>query len=277
MIRYVIPRLSKRVKSQKVCCFCAKTHVTTTQPTNWKIAAAVCVERYPVITQDLTDIEKRYQDMCSKIDVENSLLSVHEEKIESEKKKMKAKKEKEEKGDKEDQSSKDISAVTAFDKEDHWEKEVKEYQIPSRITEADKKNDMKSPKRKLDRKLVLIVQEMVNGKEIWKLPDGYYNNEETLKETAENALQQRCGTTLKSNIFGNAPHGLFKYKLPLSVRETENAEGVKIFIYKAEFKDGNVDLKDKEILDYKWVTLEELSEYVTPQFEKTLKEFVLEF
>lgn len=47
---------------------------------------------------------------------------------------MKAKKEKEEKGDKEDQSSKDISAVTAFDKEDHWEKEVKEYQIPSRIT-----------------------------------------------------------------------------------------------------------------------------------------------
>lgn len=50
-----------------------------------------------------------------------------------------------------------------------------------------------------------------------------------------------------------------------------------IFIYKAEFKDGNVDLKDKEIIDYKWVTLEELSEYVTPQFEKTLKEFVLEF
>lgn len=47
---------------------------------------------------------------------------------------MKAKKEKEEKGDKEEQSSKDISAVTAFDKEDHWEKEVKEYQIPSRIT-----------------------------------------------------------------------------------------------------------------------------------------------
>lgn len=50
------------------------------------------------------------------------------------------------------------------------------------LTEADKKNDMKSPKRKLDRKLVLIVQEMINGKEIWKLPDGYYNNEETLKE-----------------------------------------------------------------------------------------------
>lgn len=50
------------------------------------------------------------------------------------------------------------------------------------LTEADKKNDMKSPKRKLDKKLVLIVQEMINGKEIWKLPDGYYNNEETLKE-----------------------------------------------------------------------------------------------
>lgn len=63
-----------------VCSFCARSH-TTEQSTKWKLATAVCVERYPVITQEMNEIEKKYNDLMTKIEIENSLLSSHEEQI----------------------------------------------------------------------------------------------------------------------------------------------------------------------------------------------------
>jgi hypothetical protein len=42
--------------------------------------------------------------------------------------------------------------------------------------------NFKSTKRKLDRKLVLIVQQIIGGKPLWILPQTFYNNEDSLKE-----------------------------------------------------------------------------------------------
>lgn len=53
----------------------------TTESTKWKLATAVCVERYPVITQEMNDIERRFNTMMEEYDVEKSLLSEHEEQM----------------------------------------------------------------------------------------------------------------------------------------------------------------------------------------------------
>jgi hypothetical protein len=50
-----------------------------------------------------------------------------------------------------------------------------------------------------------------------------------------------------------------------------------VFFYRAEFNGGAVKINEKDITDYKWVTLEELSDYLMPAYEKAVKQFVLEF
>lgn len=40
--------------------------------------------------------------------------------------------------------------------------------------------------------------------------------------------------------------------------------------------EGNVEISDKDITDYKWVTLDELSDYLTPKYQKNIRKFVLE-
>ncbi|KAJ8301131.1 hypothetical protein KUTeg_020118 [Tegillarca granosa] len=109
---------------------------------------------------------------------------------------------------------------------------------------ADKSGDMKTTDRKLDRKLILIVQQKLGNDLRW---------------TANKALVNSCGNGLESIILGNAPCGYFKYKIP------KTADGVKMFFFKACYKGGNVKLSDPSIKDYKWVTHDELSEYMKPK------------
>ena len=40
--------------------------------------SAVCLERYPVVSQELTQIETEYMTMQETVELENSLLSSHE-------------------------------------------------------------------------------------------------------------------------------------------------------------------------------------------------------
>jgi hypothetical protein len=43
-----------------------------------RLFASVCIERMPIITCDMNDIEKRYSDLINQINVKKSLLSDHE-------------------------------------------------------------------------------------------------------------------------------------------------------------------------------------------------------
>ncbi|KAJ8301983.1 hypothetical protein KUTeg_020970 [Tegillarca granosa] len=135
---------------------------------------------------------------------------------------------------------------------------------------ADKSGDMKTTDRKLDRKLILIVQQKLGNDLRWVLPFAYRDDGETMKETANKALVNSCGNGLESIILGNAPCGYFKYKIP------KTADGVKMFFFKACYKGGNVKLSDPSIKDYKWVTHDELSEYMKPKYYKKINQFLFE-
>ncbi len=125
------------------------------------------------------------------------------------------------------------------------------------ITDADKNNDAKSPERKLDRKLVLLVKQKLGDKQHWILPQGARKDNETMRQVhyvnvneirnfehllsrykmnnlfkflqcAERSLSELCGNTFAVSFMGNAPCGFYKYKYPQKVRSSHGFVGAKV-------------------------------------------------
>ncbi len=98
---------------------------------------------------------------------------------------------------------------------------------------------------------------------------------ESMRETAERAVQSLCGPNIKFQVLGNAPLSFYKYKYPQKYREN-NIMGAKVFIYKAYLLNDNpvwdeVDVKLAEnILDYKWLTYEELENHLIGNANKAV-------
>ena len=63
---------------------CAATAPTVKQDSNktpstqWNLYASVCVERMPIITCEMNDLEKRYSQLINEMNIRKSLLSDHE-------------------------------------------------------------------------------------------------------------------------------------------------------------------------------------------------------
>jgi large subunit ribosomal protein L46 len=49
-----------------------------------------------------------------------------------------------------------------------------------------------------------------------------------------------------------------------------------VFFYKAYFIDGEIELDQKEVVDYAWVTREELQKYLSPDLFDQVKKFLLD-
>ena len=62
---------------------CSHSSVSSTSPSEskrprWDLKSAVCLERYPVVSQELGEIERKFSNMLETMELENSLLSDHE-------------------------------------------------------------------------------------------------------------------------------------------------------------------------------------------------------
>lgn len=98
---------------------------TATAAVKWDLYSAVCLERHPVITQPMEEIELKFQDMLRKVEYENSLKSDFELKKESEKKTKK---------DISNQDSTDILIQTVQDIEDSYQEELNNFKFAPRLT-----------------------------------------------------------------------------------------------------------------------------------------------
>merc|ERR1711992_525519 len=114
----------------------------------WKLASAVCLERLPTLTPELTSLQRKVKDYYEQLDLENSLKSDHELRHLADL--VRAEKLKEECGELE------AGVRTALDDEDAWDSEYAAFVAPTvRKTEADASNDLRSLNRALDRPLHL--------------------------------------------------------------------------------------------------------------------------
>lgn len=170
----------------------------------------------------------------------------------------------------------DLDAVakqTCQDMEDIWKQELAQFQSTSRITEADKKNDLQSTERKLDHPLTLITEQKIGNDKLFMLPQGKINDGETLEQAAQRLIKELCGDSIDAKIFGNAPCGFYKYKYPREARS--DTVGAKVFFYRAFLNNGQVD--QKTVSKFEWLDRDELMQKIDKleAYKKSLSQFII--
>jgi len=150
-------------------------------------------------------------------------------------------------------------------------REVAKVKVGSRTTEADRKNDTRSLYRKLDQKLFLIVKKHRPNYQ-WQFPQSSWKEGETMRQTAERIVKTKFNVqnSLHSWLVGHSPISYVSYTYPEDQQKILNTYGAKIFFYYGFYINGAVSL-DKSIVDYAWVTKDELSLYLKGDYLEELK------
>lgn len=261
----------------------------STESTKWDLLVGVQLERLPIITKTLNKLERDYQVSRLQITLQESEVfnpcSAHFQEL-----LMQLEFENSHKSDFEIQNEKDLKMAeliksgklevdldavtkqTSQDLKDMWKDERSKFQLGSRITDADKKNDKTSTNRKLEFPLTLIIEQLIGSEKIALLPQGQIQDGENLRQAAERIIKERCGDSVQAQIYGNAPCGFYKYKYPKSGRK--DAIGAKVFFYRAILKDGQVD---KKLGTFEWLDKDELLAKVDKydDYKKSLKQFMI--
>ncbi|KAG0040925.1 54S ribosomal protein L17 mitochondrial [Podila clonocystis] len=147
-----------------------------------------------------------------------------------------------------------------------------------RVTEADRKNDTRSLERALARTLYLIVKKP-REQHAWQFPQGGVHVCENLQEAAGRELQEECGSNMDLWFVGRVPIGHYNYKLPNAGKtdSTSAPTGAKVFFMKAHIFSGQVKVDNKEIVDFAWVTKQEMKDYVAPEYYEAVKDMLSDF
>jgi len=225
--------------------------------------AAVCIERPPYVTPQLSELEQKMMGMLEQKELEESMLNDHELRHKRDVERQERKR----KGEEVDEGE---AVVTALDLEDSWKKAAEAFE-PANIV---RKEDLKSIKREMDRPLRLIAKYKLGKDIFWDLPQTIHSEGETLRATAERAIKQRVGDNLDVQILGNAPLSFYKFKYPKHYQEKTDRKGAKVWMFKGIllnnfFDDAAIDLEEG-LLDFQWATREELKELMDEDIYKAL-------
>lgn len=245
-----------------------KASATASAPAKekWDLYAGVLVERLPVITKTMAPIEADFKKMLDQIEFENSLKSKHEIRKEMEKRQAELLK-----AGKIDLDSEALKQ-TAQDLEDAYNDEFSKFKPAPRVTEADKKNDLKSLNRKLEETLVLLTEQKLGDKSHLLLPQGKHSAGESLRQTAERVLKENTGDDLKVTFYGNAPVGFYKYKYPSATRQ--EAVGAKVFFFRCALHPGSQNVTDKKT-KFQWLDQSELEKTLKEPYYHSVSQFLL--
>jgi len=227
----------------------------------WDLVAGVCIERLPVITPINRPRESSMVGTLAEMELEQSMLNDHELRHQADLERQEKKKRGEIlEGD--DESA----VITALDLEDGWKKEVGEFEVADRLTDADRNVDVKSVHRRLDIPLRLLARYKLGDDQYWDLPWVVRKDGESLRDTAERAVVERCGGGLDVRVLGNAPASFYKYKYPKHYQERVEKQGAKVWLFKAYLMNGyfspSVVNMGKNVIDYQWATFKEMENLV---------------
>ncbi|KAL1464799.1 hypothetical protein WDU94_004414 [Cyamophila willieti] len=248
---------------------CQEVTTSSTSKGKWDLMSAVCLERKPIITKELNKVEKKVQALMSDMELENSLKSDHELRCIADEIRTQKLKNNTLNVDMID----DALQQTGQDYADMGLNELKNFTPASRITNADKDNNIKSTQRKLDKHLVLLLNEKLGDKLHWILPFGKRLDGETMRQTAERVVAEKFNKTIQARFYGNAPCGFYKYKYPKSLQAETNVLGAKVFFFKAQYLEG--DIKDRK-MEYTWASREELSNLLLDDYNTSVSMFLID-
>ena len=245
--------------------FASTTAVGTQE--KWDLYAGVLVERLPIVSKKFNELEQEFQKYLWHVEFEKSLKSKHELQHERDLKQAELFK----KGQMEVDLDEAISKQTAQDLKDAYTEELNKFQFASRTTADDKAMKITSTNRCLDDTLYLLVEQKLGSKNHLLLPQGPRLEGETMRQTAERVLREKCGDALNVQFYGNAPCGFYKYKYPVAARD--QSVGAKVFFFRASLRAGNVDQSLSK--KYEWLQKEALSSKLNPSYNESLQKFLL--
>jgi len=158
--------------------------------------------------------------------------------------------------------------------EDAGSQEEDEESMP-RIHPVDTKGDMKSLDRKGQRNLYLLIKNKEeDGKEVWKFPQGGVEKAELLHEAAARDLTAVCGPHMDTWIVSRQPIGVYNPPSPSS-----SSDGPKsfVFFYKAHILAGQVHPDRKRVLDFAWLTKQEMESRLEKDYWLGVQDMLSDF
>ncbi|KAG4081158.1 hypothetical protein HA402_014606 [Bradysia odoriphaga] len=266
MLKRAVRSLLSHSSTHRVKCTPMSAVASEQVKEKWDLYAGVLVERLPVISKSLTKIEQEYSEHLKQIEFERS----HKSDFEMREEKDKLIAQLTQKGNIDDVDS--ALQQTAQDLKDAWRDELQQFQLSSRTTDADRKNDVKSTYRKLEETLILLVEQNLGNEKLMILPQGKRLDGETMRQTAERVLKESCGDEIEVSFYGNAPCGFYKWKYPENQRG--ESVGAKLFFYRSAFKKGKVNGKQS---NFEWLDKGEFEGKLKAknQYAKSVSELLL--
>ncbi|CAO0801071.1 unnamed protein product [Mucor circinelloides] len=237
---------------------------------NARIQASVILSRTPQITRDATPFEQAYFDYREKLERQESTATPTE--FYFKKGSVAERRWKHEEQARAEAMKDNASSLTQAVQQSQatWEKEneglatTTKADKAERTTKADAENNKQSLDRCLQRTLYLVVKK--SGSEPWQFPESAVDTSEYLHEAAERTLKEECGSDMDTWFVGRQPIGIYKQA---STKGQEN--GIKTFFMKARVYAGQVN-PSKQVSDFAWLTKEELSETLSPEYYKAVKD-----
>lgn len=154
-------------------------------------------------------------------------------------------------------------------KEEYEESSMSDISRPvvpnSRITEADKANDITSLERSLPRTLHLLIKDSKQG---WKLPTFALPPDTPLHRAAESGLREVGGVGINTWTVARSPAAVLKYENGSLVPQDSQKDSLeREFVIKSHILSGAFKPQN---LEYAWLTREEIQQKVsTEYFEAT--------
>ncbi|KAJ1977285.1 hypothetical protein H4R35_002363 [Dimargaris xerosporica] len=145
--------------------------------------------------------------------------------------------------------------------------------LASRETEADRTNDTKSLERALAQTLYLLVKKP-RDQHTWQFPQGGVESDELLHEAAYRELQEECGNGMNVWVMGRGPVGHYSYDYPADHAQRTKFAQAKVFFVKGFIYAGQACVDNKEVVDFAWVTKDEIPTYVDPQYWEAVKDLL---
>ncbi|KAL7798462.1 39S mitochondrial ribosomal protein L46 domain-containing protein [Trichoderma ceciliae] len=132
-----------------------------------------------------------------------------------------------------------------------------------RLSEADKKNDVRRLNRQMEKTLYLVVK----GADGWGFPTDILKDE-NLHEGAKRVLDQAAGVNMNTWLVGRVPVAHLVQEPVLDANGEVQKKGQKTFFLKGRIMAGQADLKGNPFgyTDFKWLTREELEKELAPEY-----------
>eukprot|EP00040_Diaphanoeca_grandis_P003144 m.23927 g.23927 ORF g.23927 m.23927 type:complete len:362 (-) comp14414_c0_seq1:90-1175(-) len=226
-----------------------------TVDTQWTLAAAVSVERYKRLTDDITPEEIAWSKFQEQINLEKTALFQMEVDFEKQQGEEAAR-----------AKSEDRRLGADFAEQDKF--------VPApRLTAADEEDDRTSVHRKLAQKLFLLLKHEADDvrDEPWRMPQALHIEGESLRETAARSLKSVIDPETELHFVSNAP----SYCQTILNTNGGDKLGVKVFYFRAAVVSVNpvVALDTTKYSQFQWLTKSELKETSETYF-KDIGDFV---